>query len=346
MSEPPTPIPTEDHRTLGVVVIGRNEGERLVRCLESVRGRGGVVYVDSGSTDGSVDTASRLGAEVIRLDMSKPFTAARARNAGFTRLRELNPSVRYVQFVDGDCEVREGWLSAGVAALEAQPGVAVVCGRLRERHPEHSIYNRMCDFGWDYPIGEIASCGGVAMYLAECYVAAGGFNESLIAGEEFELCSRFRRAGGRVVRVDCEMAWHDVGITRFGQWWRRAVRSGFGAAEGWFLYDSATGAELRRRTLRAAFWGGLIPALLVASLAIAIWSRLGWFLAGGLMSLWALNFVRLFTRELTRRHRWRDAMAIAAFSVIGKFAELRGVIEYWQRRLSGSRARLIEYRGS
>ena len=64
---------------IGVIAIGRNEGERLRRCLDSVVGKGfSVVYVDSNSTDGSVDFARSVGAEVVELDMSLPFSAARA----------------------------------------------------------------------------------------------------------------------------------------------------------------------------------------------------------------------------------------------------------------------------
>src|SRR5947207_307333 len=61
--------------TLGVVVIGRNEGDRLRTCLSAVAGRNlPVVYVDSGSTDGSVATARGLGADVVALDLTTPFT--------------------------------------------------------------------------------------------------------------------------------------------------------------------------------------------------------------------------------------------------------------------------------
>ena len=120
---------------LGVVAIGRNEGERLRRCLNSVVGRGHtVVYVDSGSTDGSTELAHELGADVVELDLSLPFTMARARNTGFSRLLELDPEVRFVQFVDGDCELVDGWLERA-AVIESRPEVAVVCGRRRERYP-------------------------------------------------------------------------------------------------------------------------------------------------------------------------------------------------------------------
>ena len=68
---------------IAVVVIGRNEGERLRQCLMSIdKGVAGIVYVDSGSTDQSIALAESLGAQVVELDASIPFTAARARNVG------------------------------------------------------------------------------------------------------------------------------------------------------------------------------------------------------------------------------------------------------------------------
>ena len=100
----------------GVVVIGRNEGERLRRCLESViRDVGHVVYVDSASTDDSVAMARAIGADVIDLDMRVPFCAARARNAGYERIVECHPELRYVQFIDGDCDMTAGWMGTARA---------------------------------------------------------------------------------------------------------------------------------------------------------------------------------------------------------------------------------------
>src|SRR5438128_11766742 len=85
---------------LAVVVIGRNEGERLRRCLQSLGDRrSAAVYVDSGSTDGSAALAKSIGVEVVELDSSRPFTAARGRNAGFDRALELHPHAEFVQFV-------------------------------------------------------------------------------------------------------------------------------------------------------------------------------------------------------------------------------------------------------
>ena len=122
---------------LGVVVIGRNEGERLVRCLRSLHGRAAaLVYVDSGSSDGSVARARELGAEVVLLPADVPFTAARARNAGWMRLQELAPTTRFVQFVDGDCEIVSGWIERALTELSSDEKLAAVCGRRRERSLE------------------------------------------------------------------------------------------------------------------------------------------------------------------------------------------------------------------
>src|SRR4029078_12585403 len=177
---------------LGIVVIGRNEASRLVNCLNSVKRQTNaeVIYVDSGSTDDSPAAAVHLGTKVVNLDISPRFSAARARNEGFAALVELNPNVRFVQFVDGDCELVPGWLEAALEFFARLNDGAVVCGRRRERHPETSIYNRLCDIEWNTPIGEATACGGDAMIRSDAFKSIGGFRSMLIAGEEPELCLR------------------------------------------------------------------------------------------------------------------------------------------------------------
>src|SRR5262245_39089288 len=131
-------MPEPREARIGVVAIGRNEGERLRRCLASAAGAARLVYVDSGSSDGSVALARSLSAEVVELDPHRPFTAARARNEGFARLRAIAPAFEYVQFVDGDCELLPGWIETAAAFLDAHREVAVACGRRRERFPQRS----------------------------------------------------------------------------------------------------------------------------------------------------------------------------------------------------------------
>lgn len=172
---------------VGVVAIGRNEGDRLVRCLISTKVCArDIVYVDSNSTDGSIEAAERMGAYVLKLDLSRPFTAARARNEGYSALKSLNSDIRFVQFIDGDCTLATGWLETARTFLEGRKDIAVVCGRRRERQPDASIYNYLCDLEWDTPVGEAPGCGGDALVRVEAFEAVEGFRPYLIAGEEPE----------------------------------------------------------------------------------------------------------------------------------------------------------------
>ena len=218
---------------VAAVVIGRNEGERLKRCLASLQGLAQLVYVDSGSTDGSLQAARDAGAEVVELDMTAPFTAARARNAGAALI-----DAPFIQFVDGDCEVQPGWINAALTWLADRPEAAVACGRRRERAPEASVYNALADDEWNTPIGEATACGGDALIRTEAFLAAGGYRDDLIAGEEPELCLRLRRLGWSVWRLDEEMTLHDAAMTRFSQWWIRTRRAGHAFAEGAWLHGA------------------------------------------------------------------------------------------------------------
>ena len=187
-----------------IVVIGRNEGERLRRCLTALDDhRGHTVYVDSGSADESVALSRSLGMEVVELDPTRPFTAARARNEGFCRAMQMHSEAEFVQFVDGDCELASHWLDAAERALHDDANLVAVFGWLHERHPEASIYNRLCEVEWSLaPAGLSESCGGNALIRAAAFRAAGGFDAALPAGEEGELCLRLRRANPRPTRYD------------------------------------------------------------------------------------------------------------------------------------------------
>lgn len=317
-------------------MIGRNEGERLERCLLSVLPlAGSVVYVDSGSTDGSVELARRLQIELVQLDMSRPFTAARARNAGFARLREVAPGARYVQFVDGDCEVVAGWLEAAVGFLDTHATAAAACGRRRERFPERSIFNRMCDLEWDTPVGPAKACGGDVMMRVAALAAVGGYRAELIAGEEPELCVRLRAAGWEIWRLDHEMTLHDAAMTHVGQWWKRTMRSGYAFAEGAHLHGAPPERHWVRESRSALLWGAGIPAL--AATAAVVWGPS----ALAALAVYPLQCLRLALRSTgPLKHR----ASYAALLVLGKFPEAVGHAKFMLHRWRGSAARLIEYK--
>jgi GT2 family glycosyltransferase len=326
--------------TIGVVVIGRNEGERLRRCFRSLAGRCAMtVYVDSGSTDGSPDLARSLGVEVVELDGDRPFSAARARNAGFDRLLEVHPEVEFVQFVDGDCELTTGWLEAAAYALGARPQAAVAFGRLRERHPEASVYNQLCDLEWNAaPIGEVKSCGGIALLRVGAFRQVGGFDPGVLAAEDDELCLRLRRAGWVVVRIAAEMGWHDAAMTRFGQWWRRAVRCGSAWAQGAALHGHGPERHFVLEQRKAWLTGGVLPALIL----LLAWPTGGWSLLAGLY--YPLTAARVARHTRRRGVPWRSALLYGAAVTLAKFPQCVGVCRYALHRLHSQPLRLIEYK--
>ena len=330
--------PATAHRAspVGVVVIGRNEGERLLRCLRSVITPGRtVVYIDSGSTDISLARAASLGAHTFGLDMGQPFTAARARNEGVRRLAAIVPDVAFIQFIDGDCEAAPGWIDTAQAFLEGHPRAAVACGRRRERHPERSIYNLLCDIEWDTPVGNAKACGGDALIRVQALREVVGFRGDLIAGEEPELCVRLRAKGWTIWRLDSEMTLHDAAMTRFGQWWKRTARAGYAFAEGAQLHGAAPERHWVRESRSGRVWGLAIPVLLL----LAAWLASPLALLG--FAVYPLQVARLFLRE---RGPMRTRFARAAFLVLGRFAEVWGQFGFFAHRLTGTRGRLIEYK--
>ena len=254
----------------GVVIIGRNEGLRLRRCLESVQAQcpGPIVYVDSASTDNSVEIAANLGVETIRLSARLPLNAARARNIGFSHILRTHPRTEAVQFVDGDSELEPHWMEAGWTFLDTHPCSAIVVGVLRERHPDVSLYNRLCDLEWRGPIGKIDSCGGLCMVRAAAFREVHGFCEEMIAGEEPELCLRLRTACWDIYRIEQPMAIHDASMERLHQWWTRGVRAGHAYAEGHRRHAGGTMVFWRREVGSILFYGGAIPALILALITI------------------------------------------------------------------------------
>jgi GT2 family glycosyltransferase len=319
----------------GAVVIGRNEGERLRQCLNSLSTAATIVYVDSGSVDGSAEWARLRGANVIELDAAIPFTAARARNAGFNRLRKMAPDLLYVQFMDGDCELNILWPEQALSFLESHKNVGVACGRLRERYPERSIYNWLCDQEWDGPTGEVRACGGPAMMRVDALEAVGGYRDDLIAGEEPELCVRLRATGWHIWRLETEMGLHDAAMTRFSQWWRRSLRSGYAFAQGAYLHGAPPERHEVWESRRAWLWGIWVPlACLVIGLSFKPW---GW----AVLLIYPLHILqKIFRRE----GALRDRALVALFHVLGHFPESWGQIKFMREQLLGLRARLIEYK--
>lgn len=324
--------------SIGVVVIGRNEGERLHQCLQSaLRQADQLVYVDSGSSDDSVAYARSMGVDVVELDMSIPFCAGRARNEGGARLLNIYPHLEFVQFIDGDCDLCDQWLSVARAHLLRNPRCAIAAGRRKEKFPEKSIYNLLCDIEWNTPAGAAKSCGGDFMIRVDAFRQVGGFNPTVIAGEEPEMCYRLSELGWVICRLDQLMTLHDAAISRFSQWWKRAVRTGHAYAQGYALHSKEGRGYCRNESIKAWWWALCVP-LTIFILTVTINPL--FFLC---VTVYLLQFMRIAMRINWRLKEWRPSLLYAAFTILAKWAQLGGQFVFLKRKMKDQEFTILEY---
>lgn len=323
------------------VVIGRNEGERLEPSLRSVQAAGlPLVYVDSGSSDRSVDVAAGLGIPVVELDPARPFSAARARNEGLDEAQRRWPEILYALFLDGDCLLDPLFPASAAATFREQADCAIVTGHLSERSPNASVYHRLCAIEWKSPAGRIhdfAALGGIMAVRVSAIRNVGGFNEQVIAGEDSELGVRVALANYSVIKIDQPMAVHDAQMHRFSEWWRRSVRAGHAFAQRYAINGRTHLRDCRRELFSAIFWGGAVPV--VAGLLLWPTRGLSLLLLAG-YGLLAWRVFRYYVRSGVSRS---DAALAARFMIYSKFANFLGVLRYCMNRVRG-RFRIIEYK--
>lgn len=344
--------------SIGFVLIGRNEGERLRGCIDSIieqllfvyrqnkndsnfdthNEKLPIVYVDSGSTDGSVNYANSTGCTTMELDLRVPFTAARARNEGLKLLLSKFPEVELIQFVDGDCSLQPGWLLKASAFLRVNPRAAIVCGRRREVYPQKSIYNALCDMEWDTPIGEAKACGGDFLVRREAILSVDGFNSSMIAGEEPEMCLRLRKRKWSIWRIDEEMTLHDANMTNFKQFWLRCARSGFAYTERWLMHSTRSRPYCVRELLSIGFWGAALPITIVTCFMIL--PTFAWILLLG----YPVMILRVFLKRMKLRYTVNESIIYSTLTQIGKLPQFFGVLKYIAGWVTGKETPIIEYK--
>ncbi len=327
---------------LSVVIIGRNEGDRLERCIRSVQAMKEppesleIIYVDSDSTDDSPARAEALGVKVLVVHPDRP-AAAIGRNAGWRAA-----TAPLIFFLDGDTVLNPEFVKAALPSFD-DPKVAAVCGHRRENDPPTSMYQRVLDLDWIMPSGKVSFCGGDVLMRRRVIEEVGGYDPHLIAGEDPEVCQRIRARGYLICHLDHLMTWHDLGIHRWSQYWRRAIRTGHAYAEvSARLRGTATPLwqyESRKNWRQASALIGILGVGLVMTLLfISPWPLLAS----------VLLFVLLSVRSAIKA-RWKSSSALTLF-LYGLHSQFQhipiavGQFSYHYNRWRGQRRRLIEYK--
>ncbi|MEO7410924.1 MAG: glycosyltransferase family 2 protein, partial [Sphingomicrobium sp.] len=158
---------------------------------------------------------------------------------------------------------------------------------------------------------------GDALYRVVAYDEVGGFRADLLAGEEPELCTRLQDSGWEVWRIDSRMTEHDARMLRFGQWWRRSLRGGYGYAQVWDVTRKLYGRQLAS----AVAWALVLPlAVFVAALIMGS----SWVLAG-IPIAYAVQTVRIYRKIADGRPQ---RMFRAALTFLAKVPETLGALRY------------------
>lgn len=327
---------------LSVVIIGRNEGQRLVDCIHSVQAMDypleniEIIYVDSDSTDGSAERAETLGVKIITVHPERP-AAAVGRNAGWQIA-----TAPFILFLDGDTLLHPDFVKRTLPYFD-DPQVAIVWGHRRESHPEASVYQRVIDLDWVYPHGFTEFCGGDALMRRRVLETVGGYNPTLIAGEEPEMCQRIRAQGYLIFHVDMPMTLHDLAIYHWSQYWRRAVRTGHALAEVSTLLQNTTTPLWQPESHKN--WRHAIALMNLFGIGLILTLLLG--------TLWPfflsmLCFLLLSVRSAVKA-RWKSNnwLTLLYYGLHAQFQHLPiaiGQLSYHYHHWRGKQRRLIEYK--
>ncbi|MGB7272356.1 MAG: glycosyltransferase family 2 protein [Geitlerinemataceae cyanobacterium] len=192
---------------------------------------------------------------------------------------------------------------------------------------------------WNQPSGETEASGGIAVMRISAFREVQGFNATLIAGEEPELCLRLRRRGWKVWRLANDMALHDAQMTRFSQWWTRSIRAGHAYAEGSWLHGGGRERHWVKESRSIWLWGLILPLL---ALSLAGWTYGLSILL--LLCLYGLQVYRVYRYMRGRQFTSVHSLLYAIFCILGKFPQIQGQLRFHFDRLMGYRSPVIEYK--
>lgn len=315
---------------IGVVIIGINVEKYLEDCISSVLSADypenllEIVYVDGGSQDDSPEIAKAIeGIKVIELRDRQP-TPGRGRNTGWKVL-----SVPLIQFLDADTILNPDWLNRAVPMLDDL--TVAVCGHRREKDPYRNAYHMLTNMEWHYEMGLCRYFGGDVLVKREALEKTGGFDESLIAGEDPELSYRIRQKGWQILRIDAPMTTHDINMTTLKQYLKRAYRSGYAYAEIGLRFIK-NNEKMWLRELVRIIYKTLVPiALVLAGFMIGkVW-------LGILLGLLILGrpFFRLNRLKQNLGQSWKYTLIYAGHSALVVYPQFWGILRYFWGRSFG-----------
>jgi cellulose synthase/poly-beta-1,6-N-acetylglucosamine synthase-like glycosyltransferase len=231
--------------------------------------------------------------------------------------------------MDADTILDPMWFQKALPAL--MDNTIAVCGHRRERFPEKNIYHMLTDMEWHYEVGPCRYFGGEVLIKREALEKTGGFDENLVAGEDPELSYRIRQHGWQIMRMDIPMTTHDIHMTTFRQYLKRAYRSGHAYAEIGTRFMKNREKLWLRELIRISA-KALIPVLLILAGILLDYPWVGIIL--GALTL-CKPFLRLPRLKQTFKTSWKKALLYVCHSIIVVYPQFWGVLRYAWGRVIG-----------
>jgi GT2 family glycosyltransferase len=237
-----------------VVVPSYNRPDRLRRCLAALasldypKDRYSVIVVDDGSPEPLepivLEATASMSARCVRQPNQGPGAA---RNHGL-QLAEGD----WVAFTDDDCRPEPDWLTklAKAAGISPQAAVGgrVVNALTANIFAESSqlLVDYLYDYYRDRPAAPAFFTSNNLAFPAGRLRDIGGFDRSfpLAAGEDRELCDRWRRLGGELLYVPEAVVWHEHHL-RARTFFRQHLNYGRGAYQFHQLRAQSQGGEIK-----------------------------------------------------------------------------------------------------
>jgi cellulose synthase/poly-beta-1,6-N-acetylglucosamine synthase-like glycosyltransferase len=318
-----------DFPRIGVVIIGVNAERYLADCIESVRAadypqdRLEIVYSDGGSTDATLEIARAHGARIVPPDEERP-TPSGGRNSGWRAL-----DTTHVLFLDCDTMLDPAFLKLALPALRGP--VAAVCGQRYERYPYRNVYHLIMSMEWRAETGYCRYFGGDVLILRDALEKTNGYDVSVLVGEDPELSYRVRKCGFQVVRLDTRVTTHDINMSSFRQYWKRAVRTGYSYVEVCLRHIKDPEKMWLREVVRIVY-KALLPIVLILAGAASGHLIIGLILGLLVLARPLFSFARL-QREY--RENTRNTLIYVLHSAFVVYPQFIGMLRYFWGRVAG-----------
>jgi mycofactocin system glycosyltransferase len=256
---------------VSVIIPVYNRPRDIAACLDSLlkldypKEKLEIIVVDDASTDKTRDVISRYPVKMITNPKNRQ--APHCRNLGAARARG-----DILAFIDSDCLADRTWLRELVPAFKDLK-IAAVGGIVESYHHTRALdrYEQVrssLKMGlWpkrsasNNPFFYVPSCN--LLVRREGFLETGGFNESLVVGEDVDLCWRIRRQGFHIDYLPSGRVLHKH-RNRVNAFCRR--RFDYGTSEP--LLNRLYPGKVKKMVfapLASLFWTGLILAALLKS---------------------------------------------------------------------------------